>query len=409
MEAVHERCCGLDVHKKTVVACVLTPKRRETRTFGTMTRDLLALADWLESEQVSHVAMESTGVYWMPVFNLLEGHSFELLVVNARHVKAVPGRKTDVKDAEWLAELLRHGLLKASFVPERPHRELRELVRYRRTLIQERARHVTRIQKLLEGANIKLADVASSVVGKSARAMLKELSEGNRDIDAMADLAESNLRAKKPLLKEALTGSFGPHQEFMLQSQLSLVEGLEAEIDIVSAEIESRMRPFAAAVALIDEIPGIGQHAAEQILAETGFDMSRFPTPEAFASWARVCPGNKQSGGRRHNATTGQGNPWLRSALIEAALGAVRAGRAKPNFFSARYARLAAHRGSRKAAMAVAHSILIAIYHQLRDGTKFEDLGPSHWDEHHREAVARRSVERLQRLGYSVTIAEAIA
>jgi len=409
MKAVNEVCCGLDVHKKTVVACVLTSRTRETRTFGTMTHELLELADWLEDVKVTHVAMESTGIYWAPVFNLLEGHSYQLMVVNARHVKAVPGRKTDVKDAEWLAELLRHGLLKPSFIPDRPQRELRELVRYRRTLIQERARLTTRVQKLLEGANIKLGDVASNVMGMSARAMLKELAAGNRDTTAMSELALSSLKAKKPQLKQALTGSVGPHQEFLLQSQIRLFEHIEAEIEAVSAEVEERMRPFEPALALIDEIPGIGRRGAEQILAETGVNMSRFPSPEAFASWARVCPGNNQSGGKRHNASTGQGNPWLRSALIEAALGAARAGRTRPNFFSARYSRLAAHRGSRKAAMAVAHSILIAVYHMLRDGTYFKDLGPGHWDDHHREAVARRSVERLRRLGYAVTIAEATA
>jgi len=406
MKAVHQRCCGLDVHKKTVVACVLSGKGRETRTFGTMTRDLLELAVWLEKERVSHVAMESTGVYWKPVFNILEGRRFQLLVVNARYVKAVPGRKTDVKDAEWLAELLRHGLLRPSFVPDRPQRELRELVRYRRTLIQEKARLITRIQKLLEGANIKLGDVASNVMGLSGRAMLKELASGNRDAAAMAELAMSNLRTKRAELEQALTGSVGPHQEFLLHSQIRMVEQIETELEAIDEEVEKRMLPFAAAVDLIDAIPGIGRHGAEQILAETGTDMTRFASPEHFASWARVCPGNNESGGKRHNTSTGLGNPWLRSALIEAALGAVRAGRAHPNFFAARYRRLAGRRGTRKAAMAVAHSILIAIYHMLRDGAHFEDLGATHWDEHHRESVARRSVHRLQQLGYRVTIEE---
>ena len=409
MDVVHERCCGLDVHKKTVVACVLSGRQREVRTFGTMTRDLLALTAWLEQERVTHVAMESTGVYWLPVYNLLEGREFQLLVVNARHVKAVPGRKTDVKDAEWLADLLRHGLLKASFIPDRQQRELRELVRYRRTLIQERARIVTRIQKLLEGANIKLGDVASNVVGKSGRAMLKELASGNRDAAAMAELALSNLRSRRAELEQALIGSVGPHHEFMLQSQLRVVEQLEAEIEAINQEVEQRLRPFEAALALIDDIPGIGRHGAEQILAETGFDMSRFPTADHFVSWARVCPGNNQSGGRNKNGSTGRGNPWLRTALIEAALGAARAGRAKPNFLSARYHRLAGRRGSKRAAMAVAHSILVAIYHMLRDGTHYADLGATHWDDHHRDAVARRSVQRLEQLGYRVTIEEVVA
>lgn len=404
MRVVHDRCCGLDVHKKTVVACVLTSKTKETRTFGTMTRDLLGLAEWLQAEKVSHVVMESTGVYWHPVMNILEGRSFELLVVNARHVKAVPGRKTDVKDAEWLADLLRHGLLRSSFVPDRGQRELREMVRYRRTLIQNRAQLVNRIQKVLEGANIKLGDVASDVMGASGRSMLKELAKGKKDAVAMAELAQSNLRTKKEQLAEALTGSVGSHQRYMLKSLMRLVEQLENEIAELDEEVEKRTRPFRAAITLLDEIPGIGQHTAEEILAETGVDMTRFPTPEAFASWARLCPANNESAGRRRNTSTGQGNKWLRTALVEAVLGAARASRAKPNFFAARYSRLAGRLGARKAAIAVAHSLLVAIYHMLRNGSHYEDLGPRHWEEHHREALAKRTVSRLEKLGYRVAI-----
>lgn len=404
MRTVHERCSALDVHKKTIVACAITPEGQETVTFGTMTRDLLQLSDWLSGKGIRVVAMESTGVYWKPVFNILEAQEFELVVVNARHVKAVPGRKTDVKDAEWLADLLRHGLLKASFIPNRWQRELRELVRYRKTLVEERARLISRVAKLLEGANIKLGDVASDVMGMSGRAMLKELAAGNTDAHAIAQLALSNLRTKRDQLEHALTGSVGAHQRFMLHSQIRLVEQIEVEIDAVNLEVEERVRPFQAAVSLIDEIPGIGQRTAEQILAETGIDMSRFPTAAHFASWARVCPGNNESAGKRHYASTGRGNPYLRTALIEAALGAVRAGRSKPNFFSARYQRLAARRGSKRAAMAVAHSILVAIYRILSDGAHFHDLGPHFHDEQRRERVVRRSVQRLQELGYRVTI-----
>ena len=339
-----------------------------------------------------------------PYFNILEGQGFELVVVNARHVKAVPGRKTDVKDAEWLADLLRHGLLRASYIPDRWQRELRELVRYRKTLVEERARLVTRVAKLLEGANIKLGDVASDVMGASARAMLRQLAAGNTDTQAMADLAKSHLRNRRDELEHALTGSVGPHQAFMLNSQIRLVEQIEAEIASVNVEVEERVRPFQAAVTLIDEIPGIGQRSAEQILAETGIDMSRFPTAAHFASWARVCPGNNESAGKRHYASTGGGNPYLRTALVEAALGAVRAGRTKPNFFSARYRRLAARRGPKRAAMAVAHSILVAIYRMLSDGAHFHDLGPDFHDEQRRDPFVRRSVQRLQELGYRVTI-----
>lgn len=404
MRVVHERCAALDVHKKTVVVCFMGPKSQETATFGTMTHDLVAMAEWLEERGVHVVAMESTGVYWKPIFNILETRDFELIVVNARHVKAVPGRKTDLKDAEWLADLLRHGLLKPSFIPDRWQRELRELVRYRKTLVEERSRLVTRVQKLLEGANIKLGDVASDVMGASARAMLKELAAGKTNTKAMAELAQSNLRKKVPELELALTGSVGKHQRFMLDSLIRLIEELEDELEGLNEEVEKRMRPFRSALALLDEIPGIGARTAEQVLAETGVDMSRFPSAAHFASWAKVCPGNKESGGKRQYASTGSGNPYLRTALIEAALGAVRAGRTQPNFFSARYRRLASRRGPKRAAMAVAHSMLVAIYHMLRNGEHFEDLGPHFHDEQHREKVVRRNVQRLEELGYKVTI-----
>jgi len=409
VQVIHERCAGLDVHKKTVVVCANIPVGKEVETFGTMTRELLRMVDWLLARGVTHVAMESTGIFWRPVFNLLEGHGITLLVVNARHVKAVPGRKTDVKDAEWLADLLRHGLLKPSFVPERWQRELRDLVRYRKLLVEERARMVTRIQKVLEGANIKLSSVASNVIGKSGRAILEQLVAGNEDADAMAELAMSNLRNKRDQLREALVGSMDEHQRFMLQSHLRLVEQMEAEIEEINAKVEERMRPFDPQIALLDQIPGIARRSAEQILAEIGVDMSRFPTAAHLASWARVCPGNDQSGGKRRSASTGAGNPWLRSALVEVALASVRAGRSKPNFFSARYQRLAIRRGSKRAAMAVAHSILMAIYAMLSDGAYFVDLGPTHYDARRRDLIAKRSVRRLEELGYKVTIEEGAA
>jgi transposase len=405
MRPLHERCCALDVHKKTVVAAVITPELKDTRTFGTMTNELLAMADWLSQCRVTHIAMESSGVYWKPIFNLLEGRGFELLVVNARHVKAaVPGRKTDVKDAEWLAELLSFGLLRPSFVPSREQRELRELTRFRTTLIEERARVITRVQKVLEGANIKLGDVASNVVGMSGRAMLRELIAGNTDVRAIAQLAKSNLRLKREQLAESLVGTIGPHQRFLLKSQLDLLDVMDAQVEAINVEVEKRMRPFQAAIDLIDGIPGIGRQTAEQILAEIGNDMTRFPTAAHLASWARVCPGTNESGGRRHNTSTGNGNPWLRSTLIETVLGAVRASRTKPNFFAARYKRLAVRRGPKRAAMAVAHTMLIAVYNMLRNGVHYEELGANHWDEHHRESVALRSIKRLEQLGYKVTI-----
>lgn len=409
MEVVHERCAGIDVHKRTVVVCAITPGQKEVRTYGTMTRELLEMMAWLQGLGVTHLAMESTGVYWKAAYNILEGQGIELLVANPRYMRAVPGRKTDVKDAEWIADLLRHGLLRPSFVPSRAQRELRELVRYRKSLSQERVRVLSRIEKILEGGNIKLTSVASHVMSQSSRLMLTELIAGNQDTAAMAELAKSNMRSKREQLKEALLGDVGPHQQFMLQSLLRNVDRLDEEMAAVSARIEERMRPFAPALALLDQIPGVGQKSAEQILAEIGTDMSRFRSAAHLASWARVCPGSNQSGGKRFNATTGAGNQWLRSALIEVALASVRAGRAKPNFFSARYKRLAARRGGKRAAMAIAHSILIAIYRMLKDGTHFVDLGPNHLDEVRRHAVAARSIRRLEELGFKVTVEEAVA
>lgn len=402
MRPIYERCCGLDVHKKTVVACRVTPEGIQTRTFGTMTDDLIQLRNWLLEASVTHVAMESTGVYWKPVFNLLEGHGMQLLVVNARHVKMVPGRKTDVKDAEWLADLLQHGLLKASFIPDRESRERRELVRYRRSLVEQRAALVQRVQKLLEGANIKLGDVASDVMGVSGRAMLQALAEGVDDPAAVAGMAKTALRNKIPVLERALTGSVGHHQRFLLRSQFRLLESLEAEIASLDEEVAERMRPFQAALDRLDEIPGIGRRAAEQILVETGTDMTRFPSSAHFASWARVCPGNNESAGKRQHASIGGGNRWLRSALLEAAWTVSHSRR--PTFFTARYRRIATRRGTKRAAIATAHSLLVAVYHLLRDGVVFQDLGPAHFERRNAEAIARRSLRHLEALGYKVTL-----
>jgi transposase len=291
MQIVYERCCGLDVHKKRVVACVITPEGQETRTFGTMTKDLLALSAWLVEHQVTQVGMESTGVYWKPVYNLLED-GFKVQVVNAQHIKAVPGRKTDVKDAEWIADLLRHGLLRPSFVPDRSLRELRELVRHHRSLIRQRSQVINRIQKVLEGANIKLSAVASNVVGASGRAILDALVSGVEDPKALASLAQGRLRGKLPALEEALEGLMAPHQRAMLESHLRHLDFLDEEIERMDEEVDSRMGPFEEAIQRVDEVPGIGRRDAQEILAETGLDMERFPSAAHFASWAKLCPGN---------------------------------------------------------------------------------------------------------------------
>ncbi len=405
VEVVHERCCGLDVHKASLTACVLSSQKREIRSFGTMTDELLRLAEWLRQEGVTHVAMESTGVYWKPVHNILEQGTLELLVVNARHVKAVPGRKTDVKDAEWLADLLRHGLLRASFIPDRAQRELRE-VRYRRGLIDQRGDVARRIQKVLEGANIKLGDVASDVLGVSGMAMLKALVAGEADPIALAALAQKGLKRKRSQLERALLGSVGAHQRYLLRHQLNQVEFLDRQIADLSQEIEARMRPFEVAIAHIDAVWGLGRRSAEAILAEIGTDMSRFPSEKHISSWARLCPGNDESAGKRRSGWTGKGNRWVKSALVEAAWSAVRN---KNTYYAALYHRLSQRRGKKRAIVAVAHSLLVTIYFMLRDGTVFQDLGANYFDRRDREHIARRSVRRLESLGYHVTLTEGAA
>ena len=405
MEVVYERCCGLDVHKQTVVACLLVPgpsgrTKPEVRTFGTMTDDLLALGDWLAEAGCTHVAMESTGVYWKPVWNLLEGQ-FELLLVNAQHIKAVPGRKTDVQDSEWIADLLRHGLLRASFVPDREQRELRELTRYRASLVRERSREVNRLQKTLEGANIKLAAVATDILGKSGHDILTDLAAGQTDAAALADRARGKLRSKLPELERALIGRFGDHQRFLVARQLGHIDYLDEVIAELSTQIAERLRPFEDELERLDAITGVGRYTAEVIVAEIGTDMTRFPTDRHLASWAALCPGNHESAGKRQSGKTRKGNRWLRTALVEAATGA---GRSRNTYLSAQYHRLAARRGKKKAAVAVAHSILIDAYHLLKEGSTFRDLGGDYFDRRDQDALERRLVQRLEALGNKVNL-----
>ena len=401
MEVVNDRCAGLDVHKKTVVACLIAPQVKQTRTFGTMTNDLLEMCDWLTEQGVTHVAMESTGVYWKPVYNLLEVLNIEILLVNAQHVKAIPGRKTDVKDAEWIADLLRHGLLRASYVPDRNQRELRELVRYRRSLAQEKARVVNRIQKVLEGANIKLSSVATDVVGVTGRAMLKVISEGVDDPEELMLMVKGRLHSKKAALKEAMKGLIGSHQQMMLRSQLRHLGFLEQEIDGINQEIATRMASVEDMIVRFDAIPGVGRRVAEDILAEMGSDMSRFPTSAHLASWAKVCPGNNESAGKRVSGVTGKGNPWLRSALIEAAW---MASRSKNTYLSAQFKRISIRRGAKRAALAVAHTILVTMYHMLARGESYNELGGAYFDQRNVQRVVHRSVARLENLGFKVSI-----
>jgi transposase len=399
MRVVHERCCGIDVHKKVVVACVVSPQGQETKTFGATTKELLLLADWLRREGVTHAAMESTGVYWKPVYNLLEGE-FTVWVVNAQHLKAVPGRKTDVKDAEWIADLLAHGLLKPSFIPERPQRELRELVRYRRSLIEEHTREVNRLQKVLEGANIKLSSVASDVVGVSGLAMLSAIAAGVKDPQALADLAKGRLREKRGELEEALCGVVGEHQRLLIKLALEHLAFLGAQVAALDEEVARRMGPFEEAIQRLDGIPGIGRRGAEAILAESGTNMARFPTGGQFASWAGTCPGNRQSAGKRRRAPALRGNRWLRTALVEAAQAASHT----KTYLAAQYHRIAARRGARRAILAVAHTIAEIIHALLSRGTAYTDLGPNYFDERDRQATLTRSVRRIERLGYKVIL-----
>jgi transposase len=337
-------------------------------------------------------------VYWKAPYNLLEGQ-FEVLLANAQHIKTVPGRKTDVKDAEWIADLLRHGLLRASFVPDRPQRELRELTRYRTALVRERAAEANRLQKTLEGANVKLGDVATNVLGQSARQMLEGLVAGNAEPATLAQFARGRMRAKIPRLERALAGRFAAHQRFMVAQQLAHIDYLDEVIDRVSAEVAERVAPFEAAIERLDVIPGVGRRTAETLVAEIGTDMSRFPTAAPLASWAGVCPGQHESAGKQHTGKTRKGSPWLRQALIEAASAA---GKTKSTYLAAQYHRLMPRRGRNKAAVAVGHTILVIAWHLLQHDSPYVDLGSTYFDERDRAATERRLVRRLEQLGYSV-------
>jgi transposase len=402
MNVIYERCCGLDIHKKSVVACLLTPGHKEVRTFGAMTKNILDMVDWLSEAGCTHVAMESTGVYWKPIYNLLEGE-FELLVVNAQHIKAVPGRKTDVKDSEWIADLLRHGLLKGSFIPDAPQRQLRELTRYRITLVRERARVINRLQKVLEDANIKLASVATDIMGVSGRAILEALVDGQTDATQLADLAKGRLRDKHEQLSAALQGRFKAHHRFVVIEHLGHIDYLEEAIERVSVEIEERIGPFVTEgeMEALDSITGIGIRAAQVLVGEIGTDMSRFPSARHLASWAGICPGNKQSGGKRLSGRTTKGSPYLRQVLMEAAHGAAHT---KNTYLSALYHRIAGRRGRKKALVAVAHAILVIVYYVLSRKQSYQELGGDYFDQRERQMIERRAVRRLERLGYQVQL-----
>lgn len=405
METLYAICCGLDVHKDTLTACLrrlVAPGQveRELRTFGTTTAELLRLLDWLVAAGCTHVAMESTGVYWRPVFNLLEGHVEQLLVVNAQHVKALPGRKKDTLDAEWLAQLLQHGLLRGSFIPPAPIRELREATRYRKQLIRARADEANRIQKLLEAANLKLGSVASDILGVSGRAMLAALVAGEGDPERLAALARRRLKQKHAQLVAALTGQITPVQRTLLGQQLGHVEHLDRAITALDALIARLLAPYQAAAERLQSITGVAQRVAEALLAELGADMSVFPSDRHCASWAALCPGHDESAGKRRSGKTRKGSPWLRAALIEAAWATSHT----KGYLGAQYRRLARRRGKRKALVAVAHSILVIAYHLLKEGTTYHDLGQDYFETRDTARLQRRLIARLEALGLRVTV-----
>lgn len=407
MDIIFGNVAGLDVHKQTIVACVrkLQPRgdiAELVETFHTMTSDLLRLSDWLTAQGVTHVAMEATGVLWKPVWNVLDGH-FDLLLTNPRELKRAPGRKSDVSDAQWIAQLLQCGLLRSSFVPPRAQRELRDLTRQRAQWVAERTRAANRIHKTLEDANIKLGAVASDILGKSARAMLEALVAGERDPAKLAALAQGALRRKIPALIQALQGHWREHHTFMLRRLLDHVQHLEGQIDAFSQRIEACLLPFVDAAQLerLDRIPGVNRRTVENVVAEIGADMSRFPSAEHLSSWAGICPGNEESAGKRIRNRTTKGNRWLRRALTEAAWAA---SHAKHSYLQAQYRRLAARRGKKRALVAVAHSLLTIFYHLLKTPLDYQDLGADYFDKLKPEQYRRYLVKRLQGLGFEVAL-----
>ncbi len=409
LSVLYSCCAGLDVHKETVVSCILLTApsgkvSKEIRTFGTTTSDLQALNTWLSKRGVTHVAMESTGVYWRPVFNLLESH-FEVILVNAQHMKAVPGHKTDIKDSEWIADLLRHGLLKASFIPPKPIRDLRDLLRHRKCLVQQRAQAINRVQKVLETANIKLSSVASDVLGKSGRDMLEAMIAGVSDAENLAELARGRLRAKLPALREALNGRVEPTHRLLLRSLLDQIGFLQGEVDQLSAEIDELLKPYEEHISRLMQIPGVGRIAAATIVAEIGVDMTRFPSAKHLASWAGLAPGNKQSGGKRQRASTTKGNRHLRAVLSEVAWVI---SHTKDNYLSAQYHRFVRRIGKKRAIVATSHSVLTIIYHLLRTGQPYHDLGSHYFQTLDTTRQRENAVRRLQALGYKVSLEELI-
>jgi transposase len=406
MEVLHPRCCGLDVHKETVVAClrlVIDGKMtKEVRTFSTTTADLIALSAWLAENKCTHIAMEATGVYWKPVWHILADGEFELVLANAAHIKNVPGRKTDVKDADWISDLLAHGLIRASFVPDSETQEMRTLMRTRKQLVREQSRHILRIQKTLEDANIKLDSVITDIIGVSGRKMIEALIAGQSDPAKLARLADRRVKASQESLRDALRGRVTRRHRFLLRLHLDQIDALDVAIGKIDQEVEASIAPFRTAVEQVSSVPGVKNLAALQILSEIGTDMSRFPTDGNLVSWACICPRSDESAGKRRSTRIRKGSPWLKTALVQCAHSAART---KGSYLQALFHRIRSRRGVNKAIVAVAASILTAIYHMLKDGTMYQDLGPNHFDHRAKERQKNRLIKRLADLGYAVELA----
>ncbi len=411
MEKVYDKCCGIDVHKKLIVACFRKGNKQEVRDFGATTRELLELADWLKDGGCEMVAMESTASYWKPLYNILESSDLNAMVVNARHMKAVPGRKTDVKDAEWIADLLQHGLLQASYIPAKDQRELRELVRYRKSLVGERGRELNRLQKMLEGANIKLSGTVRDINGKSARNILEYILTGESFDEAKYDemyekkVIAHNLKASKEQIIDDLNGVMTPLQRRMMKELLAHLDELNAHIKNLDDEIDNFMKPEEKqAASAIEDVTGIGHTSAQAVISVIGTDMSRFPTDAHIASWAGLCPGDNESAGKRKSGKTRKGNALLRSTLVTCAHSAVRN---KSSYFYAQFMRISAHRGKKRAYVAVAHSMLVAIYHILKDGVVFKDLGADYYNQFNKERKINAYLKKLKALGWEAPVVAA--
>jgi len=405
MEVLHPRCCGLDVHKETVVACVrlvIDGKTvKEVRTFATTTAGLLALSDWLTETKCTHVVMEATGVYWKPVWHILSDDDFELVLANAAHVKNVPGRKSDVKDADWISDLLAHGLIRPSFVPDGPTQEMRTLLRTRKQVVREKSSHVLRIQKTLEDANIKLDSVITDIMGVSGRKMIEALIAGEKDPAKLARLADPRVKASQENLREALRGRVTKSHRFLLRLHLGQIDAIDAAIAEIDREVEASIAPFRTAVEQVSTVPGVKSLAAQTILSEIGLDMSRFPSSGHLISWACICPRSDESAGKRRSTRIRKGSPWLKTTLVQCAWAATRT---KGSYLQAQFYRIRARRGPKKAILAVAASILTAIYHMLKDGTFYQDLGPNHFDQRTKERQKNRLIKRFADLGYAVEL-----